>query len=390
MPRKPVSEFEQPGAPDPASRPGADENAGFEAPGAAAAMSAEAAEAEAESYLAAVDSQLLSVKAELEKMLSQGAGDAMSLQTQEVMDANIVGVGIGIGDASSMGAGCAPGDPLLEVYTIEPESSRETRARLAAVAGISALASSDFPMHAVHTGIIDAFAHRMRLRPAPGGISVGHRAITAGTLGCLVRGTTAPRINRLMILSNNHVLANSNAGAIGDAILQPGPFDGGTLPADQVAVLERFIPISFAAGAANSVDCATGWAWPDRVRRELMFLSGGAPAFFRVGTVPVAAVPGMPAGKSGRTTQLTRGSVTAVGVTINVNYGGGRVARFVNQIALRAASGDFSQGGDSGSLIWTWDARRAPVGLLFAGGGGTTFANRIGNVLAALDVQLFT
>jgi hypothetical protein len=93
-------------------------------------------------------------------------------------------------------------------------------------------------------------------------------------------------------------------------------------------------------------------------------------------------------GKSGRTTQLTRGTVTAVGVTINVNYGSGRVARFVNQIAVRAPSGDFSQGGDSGSLIWTWDARRAPVGLLFAGGGGTTFGNRIANVLAALDVQI--
>ena len=36
----------------------------------------------------------------------------------------------------------------------------------------------------------------------------------------------------------------------------------------------------------------------------------------------------------------------------------GRVGRFVNQIAVRAASGDFSRGGDSGSLIWTWDARR--------------------------------
>ncbi|HOM13088.1 MAG TPA: hypothetical protein PLB41_07190 [Rubrivivax sp.] len=30
---------------------------------------------------------------------------------------------------------------------------------------------------------------------------------------------------------------------------------------------------------------------------------------------------------------------------------------------MRAASGDFSRGGDSGSLIWTWDARRAPVAL---------------------------
>ncbi len=75
---------------------------------------------------------------------------------------------------------------------------------------------------------------------------------------------------------------------------------------------------------------------------------------------------------------------------MNVSYGGGRVAKFVNQIAVRAASGDFSKGGDSGSLIWTWDSGRAPVGLLLAGGGGTTFANRIGDVLAALDISLVT
>ena len=103
----------------------------------------------------------------------------------------------------------------------------------------------------------------------------------------------------------------------------------------------------------------------------------------------MAPVLGMQVGKTGRTTQLTSGRITAVGVTINVNYGGGRVGHFVDQVAVRAASGDFSQGGDSGSLIWTWDARRAPVALLFAGGGGTTFANRITSVLAALDVNVF-
>ena len=304
------------------------------------------------------------------------------------MDANIVGVGIGMGDGTAMSHLGAPGDPVLVAYTLEPESASETKARLASVAGVSALADEDFPLQVVHTGVIDAQPHRMRLRPAPGGISCGHRRITAGTFGCLVRDRTAPRNSRLMILSNNHVLADTNAGPLGESILQPGPADGGTHPADQVAILERFIAINFAAGAANIVDCATGWAWPDRVRRELMYISGGVIRFFNVGTVPVAPALGMAVGKSGRTTQLTRGAITAVAATINVNYGGGRVGRFVNQIAVRAASGDFSRGGDSGSLIWTWDARRAPVALLFAGGGGTTFANPIGRVLAALDVQI--
>lgn len=103
----------------------------------------------------------------------------------------------------------------------------------------------------------------------------------------------------------------------------------------------------------------------------------------------MAPTLGVLVGKTGRTTQLMRESATAVGVTINVNDGGGRVARFVDQFSVRSPSGDFSQGGDSGSLVWTCDARRAPVGLLFAGGGGTTFCNRITSVLSALDVNIY-
>ncbi|PXW96108.1 hypothetical protein C7444_10714 [Sphaerotilus hippei] len=387
--KKPQGEFQSPGTESeaPAS---SDDLSGFESPDQGEdAMSAEASEAEVGTWVSGVDSQILGVKTELEKLLVSMSGESTGARSQSELEANIVGVGIGMGDGTSVAAsGGAPGDPVLEVYTLEPASAAETRARLASVAGIAALADSDFPILSVHTGAIDAQPHRMRLRAAPGGISCGHHAITAGTLGCLVRGRSAPRSNRLMVLSNNHVLANTNGGPLGAAILQPGPYDGGRHPADQIAILERYVPINFAAGASNRVDCATGWAWADRVRRELMYVSGGVVRYFRVGATPVAPQVGMPVGKSGRTTQLTSGRITAVGVTINVNYGSGRVAHFVNQIAVRAASGDFSAGGDSGSLIWTWDARRAPVALLFAGGGGTTFASLIGTTLAALDVQL--
>jgi hypothetical protein len=190
------------------------------------------------------------------------------------------------------------------------------------------------------------------------------------------------------MLSNNHVLADVNAGSAGDCISQPGRADGGSCPNDQVAVLERFVPIDFAG--ANFVDCATGWCWPDRVRRELVYLSGGSPAYFRIGNTPTAPVVGMEVGKSGRTTQLTKGKITAVGASVNVDMGGGRIAHFRDAMSIRGDSGDFSQGGDSGSVIWNWARGVPPVGLLFAGGGGTTFANRIDRVLAALDIQLRT
>ena len=56
--------------------------------------------------------------------------------------------------------------------------------------------------------------------PVPCGVSIGHYNITAGTLGCLVEAS-----GTVCILSNNHVLADTNNGVVGDDILQPGPCD---------------------------------------------------------------------------------------------------------------------------------------------------------------------
>ena len=94
-------------------------------------------------------------------------------------------------------------------------------------------------------------------------------------------------------------------------------------------------------------------------------------------TTKVAAV-GMRVRKYGRTTGQTNGRIDAINGIVNVNYGATNgVARFVNQIIIKP--GNFSAGGDSGSLIVVQkggDARK-PVGLLFAGGFGITVANPI-------------
>lgn len=340
---------------------------------------------------------LLAAKTDLETALRgewAPRAQRVSANAVEATARNIQGVAIGFGGAprsfSSGGSPAAPGDPVLTVYVSEPAHPSEVRAAMVKSMGVAAAAEEgDVPLQSVVTGYIDAQPHRLRLRPAPAGDSIGHYRITAGTLGCLAVGRSAPRASRLLILSNNHVLANENDAAVGDGICQPGPYDGGALPADQVAVLERFVPLQF-DGPTNYVDCATAWAWPERVRGDLLQLSGGKPAYFHASTGTANPQLGMAVGKSGRTSQVTSGQVSAVGASIWVNYSGGRTAYFEDQIAIHGVERDFSAPGDSGSLVWTWDTARIPVALLFAGGGGSTFANRMPRVLDALDIELYT
>ncbi len=335
---------------------------------------------------AGVSSDLLALRDAVEETLSAASGEFASMSDAPSTQ-GIVGVGIGLSDPESIGLGVGnPGEPTLTLFTESVLSEEALTSQLAQIAGAQALSS--IPIEQVVVGTVDAYSHRGRHRPAPGGVSVGHTKVTAGTLGSRAIGRTAPWNNRHLVLSNNHVLANSNDARVNDSIIQPGRADGGKHPNDQIAVLGRWVPIHF-GGRANYVDAAFGWAWHQRIRGEQYYQSAGRANYYKTGTAPLTAKVGMLVGKSGRTTGLTMGRVTHIGVSVNVNYGNGRIALFRNQIAIRSvSSGTFSAGGDSGSLIWNWSTGLRPVGLLFAGGGGTTFANPIGSVLAALDIRL--
>src|SRR3546814_15871308 len=98
-----------------------------------------------------------------------------------------------------------------------------------------------------------ALGYTARERPARSGISIGHPAITAGTLGGLVRDRETGAV---ALHSNNHVIANSNDRAAGDAILQPATADGGADPDDRLAPLARLAVIRFAAAPPNRTSAA--------------------------------------------------------------------------------------------------------------------------------------
>lgn len=261
------------------------------------------------------------------------------------------------------------------------------------------------PTDVVETGTIRAQQSPTgRFRPAPGGVSIGHVGITAGTLGCLVR-----KGDEKFILSNNHVLANSNDAEIGDAIIQPGPFDGGKFPQDHIAELEQFVPIVFEGGQsecsfANSVieflnfgcrliGSQTRYgAYNTQAADNLVDAALGRPLnpddvvdeIFQIGQIQGSANGelGMAVKKSGRTTGFTTGEILQVDVTANVQYGPGQIARFTDQLM----AGAMSQGGDSGSAVL--NDNNQLVGLLFAGSENSTIINRIEHVFSSLGVAL--
>ena len=333
-------------------------------------------------------SRLLDAHGEIAEALKRQAGEvgagSRDLESAGEGISNIQGVAIGLGRP---GDG-PPGEPALTVYVSEWQSVKDMREQLVDGQGIRG--AGDLPMTIRQSGEFEAQPHTFKARPAPCGISVGHVNITAGTIGCLSIGRNAPRNRRLMLLSNNHVLANSNAGAYFDSVIQPGAYDGGQNPADRIAVLESFVPLKF-GGAANYVDAANAWAWPDRVRKEHIYRSGSGFAYFSMGNTPQYPALGSIVGKSGRTTQLTQGRIVDVNWAGNVNYGTAGLAHFVGQFVVQGTgSGSFSAGGDSGSAIWKWEAGLPPVGLLFAGGGGYTIGSPMPWVTYLLDIDLYT
>ncbi|MBN1349783.1 hypothetical protein JXJ21_10270 [candidate division KSB1 bacterium] len=263
-------------------------------------------------------------------------------------------------------------------------------------------------------------AHKSRTdwwRPAPPGVSIGHVSITAGTFGAVVRDKST---GKKFILSNNHVLANSNQAEVGDDIIQPGAADGGSSPQHRIAKLARFVRIEMEGGTGdgggNGSTCpiANGVASilnvfarvlgsSHRLKPVKDVSSQAATANLVDAAVaePVAndvlldeildigkvnstqdAELNMSVMKSGRTTGYTEGTITTLHSTVQVGYGDGKTATFEDQIL----TSNMSSPGDSGSLLVARDSKAA-VGLLFAGSDQVTVHCAISNVMNLLNID---
>lgn len=290
----------------------------------------------------------------------------------------VVGTAVGLDRA---------GRPAVKVFTVDAAAALP-----AELDGV--------PVAAEVTGRVFARSDpTTRQRPAPLGFSVGHPDITAGTIGARVKDA----LGNVYILSNNHVLANMNNANLNDSALQPGPYDGGTDPADRIGGLADFEPLALGFAGygedppSNYIDAAIASSDVSLVSSSTPTDDGyGVPGATIAGDVnpadgtidDVSLLLGLNVQKYGRTTKLTQGQVVGVNVIIDVCYDifCFSMGRFFDQIEVCCAG--FSDGGDSGSLIVTSGTGKNPVALLFAGGGSQTFGNRIDRVLNRFGVTI--
>jgi hypothetical protein len=207
-----------------------------------------------------------------------------------------------------------------------------------------------------------------------------------GTLGSLIQVGGSQRI-----LSNYHVFeadivngGNGRTAQTGDYIIQPGLIDVScnAANAQNVATLVKTSSLP-----GSNVDCSSANIISGMVNTSGAILEVGVP---KSGS-GIAAFVNQAVKKSGRTTGLTRSTVSGLNATVSVSYenecaGGAAFTKtFTGQILVANRASRFLAGGDSGSLMLQ-DVTTSPnaVGLLFAGSSSIAVANPIGQVLSFL------
>ncbi len=246
------------------------------------------------------------------------------------------------------------------------------------------------------SALFGAANHKIRQqRPIKLGVSGGSTVdavqdvCCSGTLGSLVTDSQG----KLYILSNTHVFAgdtdaggNHKVSKVGDPINQPGYIDVGcqNKSQDYVAYLSNWAKI--VPNGTSSVDAAIA-----ETKKELVDQTGAILEIGTISSTPIQAFHGQKVKKSGRTSGLTRGQVTGLNATIQVEYtdecgGDAYMSTFKNQIII--SPGSFLKGGDSGSLlVEDVDTNPRPIGLLFAGSDTVAIANPIQDVLSSFNVK---
>jgi len=302
---------------------------------------------------------------------------------QLMQDAEVVGTAVGLGD---------DGQPLIQVFTKTQSLVKSVPSTLEGVPLLVQVTGEIRPMKS--SG--GAVSHTAKQTPPIQlGTSGGWRYDLAngyccgGTLGSLVKIGSSQ-----YVLSNYHVLeadivsgGNSRIALAGDPVVQPGLIDVNCTAANaqNVATLAGVKSLP-----GSNVDAAIAAVSSGMVRTDGSILEIGT-----ISSQTVAASLKQAVKKSGRTTGLTRSTVSGLNATVSVAYdnecaGGAAFTKtFTGQIVISNNGSKFLNSGDSGSLM-VEDKTTNPraVGLLFAGSSSTAIANPIGQVLSFLGASM--
>ncbi len=332
---------------------------------------------------------------------------------------NVIGMGIGL----RIRGGEQTDERVVKVY-VSQKVSKECLSKEHLIPSTVQIAKKRVPVDVEAALIPEAQLFTLRSRPLVGGSSIGPTTpgfTWTGSLGCCVTLDD----DNTYILSNNHVLAGLGQLPIGTPISQPSIGDGGSAVNDVVATLSAAVPIDFGTTTItvlgrqitipnpNSVDCALALVQGafNGANREIHWIGYPASRSREIGTGhwdwarhhghhelwdwdghhghhglwDWVGHHDRRVCKMGRTTEYRVGKVVDIDWEGYVRYGGGNLAWFVNQLKVDGGARAFSGGGDSGSLVLDAESNR-PVGLLFAGVGNLTFANRINLVMDALNI----
>src|SRR5207247_2878779 len=195
-------------------------------------------------------------------------------------------------------------------------------------------------------------------------------------------------------LSNDHGCesdivpgGNGIVATNGDPIIQPGLIDV-NCNVNNAQTVGTLVKRSSLPG--SNVDCSTAQVVPGMVSTDGAILEIGT-----ISHLTTSAFINQAVKKSGRTTGLSRSSVSGLNATISVTYdnecaGGTAFTKtFTGQIVIVNSGSKFLNSGDSGSLM-VEDVATSPraVGLLYAGSSTSAIANPINQVLSFLGATM--
>ncbi|WP_274009834.1 trypsin-like serine protease [Vibrio parahaemolyticus] len=219
---------------------------------------------------------------------------------------------------------------------------------------------------------------RAKHRPIFPGLSIGHPHVTAGTLGTIVRRNGS---SKKYILSNNHILFDDGAGSIGDAIIQPGTIDGGSIN-DIVAIAKYRAEFCF-DGTPCKVDAALAEV-SDEVKTLNKMKQLGLD--LEINKFSYVINSSQDIKKVGRTSGFTTGKVIDLNLTVKIQHkeeGGSERKNVIFSDQVLCTK--YADAGDSGSIIL--NASNEIIGLHMAGSEQYSVFNKIVHVIDELDID---